>query len=305
MQELIFVDVNSENESLDAFLYLLPTGYEEGKNRRLIGCCDKEGNALGIVELLESFDECEILWIYVEESVRGQGIGHALINEVLKMNAKEYGFRNVSCQIRTEYIDEEYNPTYYWDEIYPPIRKLFAEDDRFDEIIVAQKYDVSHEAVKKSEICQKIVEQAKGKKRTNELFFDLPTGYKNVAYELLEDNRFVIKDKKEFEETCIKDLCFCRRDDEGIVAIDICRWADENTIEISFVYTKEPNVLMSMVMDFASVVIEKYPGCDYTTTAMNDSAEELVEYLSSRVKPSETVIEYKWNYDLGLDLLGE
>lgn len=301
MDNLIFVDVSSKDESLSAFSNLLPEGYEEGWNRVLIGCCNESGQTLGIVEFQESFEECEILWIYVDPTVRNQGIGHALINEVINVHLNPIGMKSIICQLNVKVLDDELDNEDFYDTAYTPLVRLFSEDERFDAVEIGQRYIISNASVKETNIAKKLIEKTSGKRAISEKLFDLPRHLIHSAYEIMEENHFIIADKKKFEESCVKDLCFCKTSGDSIVAIAICRWVDKKVIDISFVYAKDPNMLVTFAKDFTSVVLDQYPGYDYTVSVINKASRDIVSYIMGDIEPNERIIEYQWNYDLGLD----
>lgn len=297
--EKIFVNVSSKDDSLEAFLDILPKDYQEKKNTIAIGCCDEEGYVKGVVVYRENFKECAIIWLYVYEEYRRQGIGSALINEILKNHADCYGMKRIYTQIVVSYLNEESNLSVYFDYMISSIESFFDSDIRFDKYQISKVYDISYEEIKTSAVCMRIASKMT-KDLRGELFFELSESEKKDILRKLEKHGYEVKDYEEWQQNCLKKLCLCRRDKGKMLALIICAIGENNNVEVQLVYSKNQQSLRELIVYAASVIKEEFNGYSFTIPVTDGIEDALVKYIFTGAEPIYETVEYRWNYDLGL-----
>ncbi len=265
------------NENIEGFSGVLPKDMASTDVRFSVGAYDDEKNVLGAVSYTMIDYQYEVDWLYVEPQARRRKIATHLMDKVIS-------FASETLEIFP--ITVHYSSSGEGD----PIHEFFMFYGKMDVSYSHERYLIRAKDIPLSPFLHKNLKMRHDRKK----FFDEPLDVQRKILKLLErSSNYVVEDIKCWEATCEKDLCQCIYVNNNLMdAIFIQKNAD-GSLELSFLYSKYPEGLLSLITSVAEEIELNYPGHDLMFDAINTESQRLAEKLFPGAS-SRPVYEADW-----------
>ncbi len=239
---MYFVKIDESNKEL--FSHVLPESMIDGLGISIGAILD--GVTVGAVSLSFNGEEYSIDWLYVAPSERLKGVGRGLIHEVRSM-VSDIGI----CPIRMALSSSDDSG------LFPFVLAIDDEDNPIDITYSHDRYVISATDFSGSKGLDKVLGSG--------MFLDYETGSfmkedAAVRGNLLSEASeiFTVSDVEKFVSTCENDLCLVAKKKGEIYALALVQRESENVLRLSYLHSKNPKALTSLLQDLLAVLSE-YP----------------------------------------------
>ncbi len=258
---MIFVKIDSENA--EAFAPVLPEDYDAAGPAVTIGAADDTGAVLGAISLIHEIDQAEITWLYVAESARKQGVGRALMRELRNM-VTEIGF----CPVVAQYDGAEDSGLY---EFFLSLddTEFFAETDYSHDRVEIKAGDFYNDEMIKGEA--KLSYAAFN-------FWDADDDLRKAMLDLSADHLQIL-DEESFRNSCVQSLCKAVESEGKPLAFMLVEKAPNGDLLLSYLHSKDPVALMTILKAAASGVKKNYKQKTISFDLMTPEAEAIAKKL--------------------------
>ena len=271
----------------NAFLPLLPDNYPEAADRLMVlGAVDGEGYVYGVLAFaLEYGYEYQIQWLYVAPKARRQGVASRLFDTFFDMMDKKGNGEPVTIQ---------------FDHLAP---ETGLEDfiNAYGNMLVApayKRYLITREERERSELLKAL----EAKHFLAKPFFELSDRRQNNLLNKLEqEGLYSIRNRKEWEDECVKELCRCKTDEASVTAVIFITKNKNGNLEIGYLYASEKEALMGVLADALARLNQLYPEATLQIENMTEASGQIFAKIFPDLEPAADIYEAMWNYDLRIE----
>ena len=247
----------------DDFKIVLPLRKLPETNRYTLGAYNDEGVVAGAISFYLAKDRYEIDWLYVAPSMRRRGAATLLLNQI-------YLFIRDTGEIYP--IHAQYEVTEKELSLYG----FFLSRSEMDTSFSHYRYYVPPYVL--NAVFGHKISLEKGIEEKQ--FFSLQTGMQNMFLsEISADNGYLIQDKNGWKGECVPNLCrvLCKNDKLFSAVFIMNR--DDGNLELSYLYSKNPESTNAIVSRVGAELIEKYPKAKLVFDAVGERAKPLAKKL--------------------------
>ena len=273
--QLNFILITKENA--EGFKGVLPDDMISTNVRFSLGAYDDSGNVLGAVSYTVIEYQYEVDWLYVEPKVRRQKIGTELMDRVIAAASETMEIFPISVHYTCTGEDD-------------PLHCFFMFYGKMDVNYSHERYLIRSGDIPLAPILHKKLKMRHDRK----LFFEEPENTRKRILEMLrKDENYVIEDYELWEKTCEKELCQCIYVGNSLMDAIFIQKNPDGSLELSFLYSRYPEGLLSLITSVAEEIEVKYPGHDLTFDAINTQSESIAKKLFPKAE-SQPVFEAEW-----------
>lgn len=270
-----FVLITAENQS--SFNNVLPMEYVGDGDRISIGCYDSQGYVLGAVSFVLLNDQIDVDWLFVDPQVRRQGVATKLMDRVIAFSSDTMEFYPMSAK-------------YCMYEDNMPIHEFFVTYSKMDVTYSHERFLVKARDIALSPALHKRIKN----KLTPKLFFNEPPAMQKKILALMEKNgKFQVEDFESWKKLCVKQLCRCDYIGNMLMDLIFIQRKPDGNFELSFLYSRYPEGLMSMISNVARDIELQYGGVDLSFDAVSIESENLARKIFPNAETKQ-VFEAIW-----------
>ncbi len=265
--DLNFTMIDDENrESVSGVLL---DSIEMTPNRVVIAAYDEEEVVLGAISFLLKNYMYVIDWIYVEPDFRNQGIGKALVDEVIRFTQHAEGQFPLTAQFEYSEDDKEMHDFF----LSNPVMETEYSHERY----YLKPEDIKNmNAIKKSNIDGIDLKH----------FFDKPMQEQFSILDMLSnDEEFTVMDYEKWKSECVPELCLCVNVKDNLTNLIFIRELPDGNLELSYLYGKNPKGLLILLNNTVSRIEALFPEAILRFDAVNEESERMAKHLFPDVKP--------------------
>ena len=257
-----------EDDNREDFDYVFPLSFELPDWGVAVACVNEDDYILGAVSYQLVDFEYIIDWLYVEPSVRRQGVGTYLIDQVLRSVVQSGDIFPVTAQF--EFRED--------DDI---LHSFFLSCRIMTTTYSHERYYLSADDVRSSNALHKLGNS----ELTVELFFDKPIEeQKRILTMLAREESYWVTDYDGWKESCIPELCQAVYINNNLLDLIFMTRLPNGNLELSYLYGKYPKGLMELLGNTVSKVETLYPDSSLTFDAINDESRLLAQHLFPKAK---------------------
>ena len=264
--ETSYVYINENNRIY--FDRVFPKEIDLAPFRVAVGVIDEERRVLGAISYILLNYEYSLDWIFVEPSVRRQGLGTQLVHETFRAMMHTGDLFPLSAQF--EYTDEN-------DELHT----FFLSIRHMITTYSHERYYVTKDDIRGSV----------GLRRTqnsdvvSEYFFDKPEAeQKKVLSMLAREQTYEVADYERWKSSCVPELCKCVYVKNNLVDLIFMQKTADGNLELSYLYGKYPKGLFELLSETVKELEDRYPDTRLTFDALSEDSVKLAEHLFPRAK---------------------
>ena len=255
-------------ENRDSFDRVFPLSIDFSDVRVAVGAVDDDGLILGAISYIVVNFQYNIDWLYVEEEARRQGVGSALVEQVLKSIMQSGELLPVVA--RYEYSEENEG-----------LHSFFLASDYMETAYSHERYELSPKDIQNADILY-------GESAFQfdiKSFFDIPEKeQQNILLKLKMDQSYSIIDMDAWKKECVPELSKCIYGKDGLAGFTIAGRISDETLELSYLYGKNPLSLMALLSECASEKEKLFPEYSVIFDTLSPKAEQLAKRLFPKVK---------------------
>lgn len=281
--EVILVEQEMLSEEDSAFLALLPDNFQEaGPNWTVLAATDEEGYVYGVLGYAVSDGfEHRIEWLYVDEDARRKGVATLLLDRFYDMIESFGGYPVVLPYDRNT-----------------PQTGLDAFIRSYGNMVIVPAYR-RYRILKEDRQTSKYLAEMRKKKGEIHPFFEQPGFRQNAFLEKLEQlDMYEIRDRRQWENNCEKELCLCGLKDGQIDSAVFVLRTDETEREIGFLYSEQPQRLSGLIAAAANEMDRVCPDAALVAETVAESAERMLNAFFPNAAVEAEICEAVWDYSL-------
>ncbi len=256
-----------KGQNREEFESVFPKEIREGENRISIGAYREDGAVLGAFSAFLDGDEICIDWLYVDPTVRRQGVATALMDFFRRFIAETLEV----CPIVARF----------------PLREGDLSLHRFFLSLPDSEVSFSHDRIIISPPrLRAVARRVPPGSETVEVrdFFDQSEEARKTALEAgREELELRVEDWDLFLESCVPELCKCIYQEKVLTNLILIR-KEEGDLEIAWLYSTDQEGLYTLFKSCAKVVQERFPEASLIFEAMNESVAQLGAFLFPRAE---------------------
>jgi len=258
---------------IDDFFPRLPGEY-------YMGAVDDQDLALGLLAFVEEEDRIRITYLYVENMVRGLGVGETLVRGLLDYVEQSMLFMDVEIEFSA---------------LAPGMWSFFEGLDFFDLEIKSKTYFLEAEDIDKSPVLKGIVQASKKK---SEMIDELPVRIKRGLFTTLKDEpEYIIYDANELQARFEKELCRCFVDkDNQVGSLLLIEKKNEGMLSLAYMKAANPIDAIELLADAFIIYQKKYQGWSLMIEPINDESRRMMKKIFGGNIPSIHNYIATWNY---------
>ena len=264
--ETSYVYINENNRIY--FDRVFPKEIELAPFRVAVGVIDEERRVLGAISYILLNYEYSLDWIFVEPSVRRQGLGTQLVHETFRAMMHTGDLFPLSAQF--EYTDEN-------DELHTFFLSIRH---------VITTYSHERYYVTKDDIRGSVgLRRTQNSDVVSEYFFDKPEAeQKKVLSMLAREQTYEVADYERWKSSCVPELCKCVYVKNNLVDLIFMQKTADGNLELSYLYGKYPKGLFELLSETVKELEARYPDTRLTFDALSEDSVKLAEHLFPRAK---------------------
>lgn len=296
-----FVKISREDESYQAFSYMLPADEDPDDSGWIFtGCCTDEGEPLGVLCYCDYEEECEITWLYVDSEYRRTGIATVMIEEFLNSRLSWHCFRDVRIYVPANAVDDlPHTPLEDYDDDFD-LDAFFRNSPRFDVSGIENVYVLDPQQWLSSITLNSLSTAANDNSICH--FWDQePSFISNTFKQLEQYHHYLISDMDEWEYSCVKDLCFCSKAHEELEAVIFVHRLKEKVLEVSCIYSKDAKALSGIFAKVFRILCDSYKDHTIVISTNNPHALSIIGRFFPDAQEDHYYITYTWNYSMDFE----
>ncbi len=248
-----------EEDHMSDFASVLYPGYTAGENRLTIGACGDDDTVQGAISVLLMEDQYDCDWLYVHPKCRGQGVANGLFDQVLDFISTTGLVYPVSASF--EVTEED--------------RDLYGFFLSRDDVVVDyshRRFYLQPEQIGEAEMLKKEFHTEYRKESYSVLNKEKK---REVLEEIRSVHRILIPDISRWNEKCIPGLDMVLYEEDSVVGFIFFRKREDQYLELSYLYSRNPKGTMLLLLDAAKTIREKCPGYGIVFDAVSEEAEAI------------------------------
>lgn len=249
-------------KNIKLFEGLLAESIKLKKDRLIFGAYDEEGYVLGAIACTYLEYEYSIDWLYVIPEARRCKVATALLKCLLNA-VNELNMAPVSARFETRQDNNLY--------------EFFISQDDVDVDYLCDRYYVSPKDIWNSRTLSSAREKVK--EDTSICFFDASAGMRRMLLEELNNlpDSYEIADYKDWEETCVRDLCRLTVADNKPTGCIFVTARNDGNLWLSYLYSTNSIDMMTLVNSVAERMKDQCPDAMLVFDAVNDMSRKLAD----------------------------
>lgn len=245
------------------FKIVLPLRKLPEKNRYTLGAYNDEGVVAGAISFYLAKDRYEIDWLYVAPSMRRRGAATILLNQI-------YLFIRDTGEIYP--IHAQYEVTEKELSLYG----FFLSRTEMDTSFSHDRYYVSPQKLRA--VFGHKVSLENGIEDRN--FFSLQSGMQNmIISEMASENGYLIQDRNSWKGECVPELCRVLCKHEKFFSAVFIMTREDGDLELSYLYSKNPESTNAIVSRVGADLITKYPKSKLVFDAVGVGSKPMAKKL--------------------------
>ncbi len=255
-----YVWIDDNNRS--SFRSVLPKAYTEGKDHICIGAYDDDGFVCGALCYRYASYQYDVLWLYVAEEKRKQGVGTGLLDLLFRIVGKSGEIYPINALF--EPYEEE------------GLYAFFLGYARMETAYSHDRFYVQPREVRGIKI------PGTGTKDPlpQEQFFDLPEAAQRKILEQLErECGYVVPDYETWKKTAVPELSRVILHNGSLMCLLLVQKLPDGNLELSYLYSKYPKGLVELLTGAAWDTESYYPKAKLVFDAVNQDSVSMAEKL--------------------------
>jgi len=266
-EELTMKYVWIDEESREAFQSVLPKEITKGTDHVCIGACDDDDCICGALCYRYAHYQYDVLWIFVAEERRRQGVGTYLMDLLFRVAMMSGEVYPVSA--RFEATES------------PTLHAFFLSYQRMDLSCSHYRYYIEPREIRGARVPRGNAEGG----LLQEEFLKLPEVSRRKILQFLQDEENYVPEEYEiWEETLVPELSRCVMKEDSLLALLFVQNRPDGNLELSYLYSKYPPGLAELLGTAASDMEEYYPQAKLVFDAVSDESARLATRIFPNAK---------------------
>lgn len=262
---------NSKN-----FQSVLPPELTEGKENICIGVCDDEDYICGAMCYRFADYQYDVLWLYVAEQRRRQGIATSLMNLLFRISASSGEIYPISARFEAAESGT----------LYP----FFLSYRKMDLSYSHDRYVVEPRDIRGA----RVPRPSRKESLKQEEFLKLPElSQKKILHLLRKEENYVPEDYPEWKEQLVPELSRCILKNGTLIDLIFVHRRSDGNLELSFLYSKYPPGLAELLSTAAWDTEALFPNAKLSFDAINEDSARLADRIFPNAKKI-PVYEAEW-----------
>ncbi len=251
-----------DEKNRNSFRSVLPKSFTEGKDKVCFGAYDDDGFVCGALCYRYANYQYDILWIYVEEEKRRQGVATGLLDLLFRIVGKSGEIYPVSALFEPSLEESLYG----FFMAYSKMETTYSHD----------RFYVLPREIRGIKI------PGTGTKDTlpQEDFFKLPeAAQKKILYQLEVECNYVVPDFEEWKKNAAPELCRVILHNGTLMDLLLVQKRPDGNLELSYLYSKYPKGLVELLTEAAWDTESYYPNAKLVFDAVNEESASMAKKL--------------------------
>lgn len=249
------------------FKSVLPLSLLMGKDNVCIAACDDEDYICGAMCYRYADFQYDVLWLYVAETKRRQGIGTALLDRLFQIIALSGRVYPISARFEAGGDGT----------LYP----FFLSCSRMDLSWSHNRYFVEPREIRGASRLHALKKQTMEQKLFLELSF---LAQQKILYTLLREENFVPGEYESWKEALVPELSRCILKDGVLMDLIFVQKRPDGNLELSYLYSKYTPGLAELLDTVSCDAEELYPKAKLIFDAVSPESANMANRIFPRAK---------------------